>query len=265
MAEYNLPPKTTVSWQKRIKAVFIALAVVALYLWTFLGIDIEWGRAIERISENFGVVIPKLFNPDWAVTREVTAKIMETIFIAFAGTLMASILAVPLGFLAAKNMTHPVIALIGKWLLSANRSFPELILAILFVAAIGPNAFAGVLAIAIHSTGMLGKLYSEVLESIDMQVVEAMEANGANKIQILFHGVLPQVIPEFLSYAIYRFEIDIRASSVLGIVGAGGIGTMIIFASMNRNWNEMGLILLAIIIVVTIIDTLSAKIRQKIV
>src|SRR5699024_5328982 len=123
----------------------------------------------------------------------------------------------------------------------------------------------GVLAIAIHSTGMLGKLYSEVLESIDMQVVEAMEANGANKIQILFHGVLPQVIPEFLSYAIYRFEIDIRASSVLGIVGAGGIGTMILFASRNRNWNEMGLILLAIIIVVTIIDTLSAKIRQKIV
>src|SRR5699024_9881321 len=235
------------------------------YLWTFLGIDIEWGRAIERISENFGVVIPKLFNPDWAVTREVTAKIMETIFIAFAGTLMASILAVPLGFLAAKNMTHPVIALIGKWLLSANRSFPELILAILFVAAIGPNAFAGVLAIAIHSTGMLGKLYSEVLESIDMQVVEAMEANGANKIQILFHGVLPQVMPQFLSYAVYRRELGLRASCVLGMLGARGSPTMPISPAMNPNWNGMCLTLVAIIIVLTLMDTLSAKIRQKIV
>src|SRR5699024_682237 len=98
-----------------------------------------------------------------------------------------------------------------------------------------------------------------------MQVVEAMEANGANKIQILFHGVLPQVIPEFLSYAIYRFEVDIRGSSFLRILGASVSSTMIIFASMNRNWNEIGLILLANINVVTIIDTLSVKIRQKIV
>ncbi|WP_197046660.1 PhnE/PtxC family ABC transporter permease [Oceanobacillus salinisoli] len=138
-------------------------------------------------------------------------------------------------------------------------------MAILFVVAVGPNAFAGVLAIAIGSTGMLGKMFSEIIESIDMQVVEAMQANGANRIQILFYAVMPQIIPEFLSYAIYRFEVDIRASSILGIVGAGGIGTIIIFASNNRNWNEMGTILLAIIIVVTIIDFASARIRRKIV
>src|SRR5699024_7913131 len=161
MAEYNLPPKTTVSWQKRIKAVFIALAVVALYLWTFLGIDIECGRAIERISENFGVVIPKLFNPVCAVTREVTAKIMETIFIAFAVTLLASILAVLLGFLADTNMPLPLIALFCRWLLSSNLPSPKLILPLLFVSAIGPTFFAGVLAIAIHSTSMPAKLYSE--------------------------------------------------------------------------------------------------------
>ncbi len=112
---------------------------------------------------------------------------------------------------------------------------------------------------------MLGKMFSEIIESIDMQVVEAMQANGANRIQILFYAVMPQIIPEFLSYAIYRFEVDIRASSILGIVGAGGIGTIIIFASNNRNWNEMGTILLAIIIVVTIIDFASARIRRKIV
>ncbi|HLR14337.1 MAG TPA: phosphonate ABC transporter, permease protein PhnE [Bacillota bacterium] len=260
-----LPPKPKKSLYKKIKYTLITLAVIGIYVWTFLGIDINWGRAIERVINNFGNIIPKLFSPDWAASGEVASMMMETIFIAFAGTLMASILAVPLGFIAAKNVTNRFVGTLGKWVLSANRSFPELILAILFIVAVGPNAFAGVLAIAIHSTGMLGKLYAEVIESIDMDIIEAMESSGANKIQILFFGVIPQVIPEFLSYAIYRFEIDIRASSVLGIVGAGGIGTMIIFASMNRNWNEMGLILLAIIIVVTIIDMISSRIRRKLV
>lgn len=266
MESYSLPPKKSQSGYKKFKKLFLTLALIAVYIWTFLGIDIDWARAVERSISNFGVIIPRLFNPDWSVTGEVTLKIIETVFIAFAGSFMAAILAIPLGFLAAKNMSGmKVLSNIGKWILSAVRAFPDIILAILFVVAVGPNAFAGVLAIAIGSTGMLGKLYSEVIESIDMKVVEAMEANGANKVQMLFYGVIPQIIPEFLSYAIYRFEIDVRASSILGIVGAGGIGTMIIFAANNRNWSEMGLILLAIIIVVTIIDFISARIRRKIV
>ncbi|WP_430788682.1 phosphonate ABC transporter, permease protein PhnE [Virgibacillus flavescens] len=266
MKTFSLPPKPPKSGLNKIKKVFITIALIALYIWTFLGIDIDWGRAIERSISNFSVIIPKLFSPDWSATGEVTLKIIETVLIAFAGSFMAAVLAVPLGFLAAKNMSRiNFLSSIGKWILSAVRAFPDIILAILFVVAVGPNAFAGVLAIAIGSTGMLGKLYSEVVESIDMKVVEAMEANGANKVQMLFYGVIPQIIPEFLSYAIYRFEIDVRASSILGIVGAGGIGTMIIFAANNRNWSEMGLILLAIIIVVTIIDFISARIRRKIV
>ncbi|CDO04102.1 phosphate-import permease protein PhnE [Oceanobacillus picturae] len=266
METYTLPPKPERSLFKKIKTILIAAIIVAIYVWTFLGIDIDWARAIARIQDNFARVIPNLFSPDWSATAEVSLSILETVLIAFAGSLMAAILAIPLGFLAAHNMTRSrILTTIGKWILSAVRAFPDIILAILFVVAVGPNAFAGVLAIAIGSTGMLGKLYSEVIESIDMKVVEAMEANGANKIQILFYAVIPQIIPEFLSYAIYRFEVDIRASSILGIVGAGGIGTMIIFAANNRNWNEMGLILLAIIIVVTIIDFISARIRRKIV
>lgn len=238
--------------------------MITIYIWTFLGIEIDWGRAFEWMLSNFDRVIPKLFSPGWSATGEIALKIWETVFIAFAGSLMAAILAIPLGFLAAKNMTgSKILATIGKWILSAVRVFPDIIFAILFVVAVGSNTFAGVLAIAIGSTGMLGKLYSEVIESIDMKVIEATEANGANKIQILFYGVIPQIIPKFLSYAIYRFEVDIRASAILGI--AGKIGTMIIFASSNRNWNEMGLILLAIIIVVTIIDFISARIRRKIV
>ncbi|WP_047985415.1 phosphonate ABC transporter, permease protein PhnE [Ornithinibacillus californiensis] len=266
MENLQLPPKQDKSLLKKVRAIIITLLVVALYVWTFTSIDVDWGRAIERAINNFHRVIPRLLSPDWSAAGEVGAKMLETVFIAFAGSLMAAVIAVPLSFLAATNMMGgKIVSTIGKWILSAIRAFPDLILAILFVVAVGPNAFAGVLAIAIGSTGMLGKMFSEIIESIDMEVVQAMEASGANKIQILFYGVIPQITPEFLSYAIYRFEVDIRASSILGIVGAGGIGTMIIFASSNRNWNEMGMILLSIIIVVTVIDFASARIRRKIV
>lgn len=265
MEHYSLPPKPKNSLYKKAKVIIITILIIALYVWTFTSINIDWGRAIERAANNFQRVIPRLFSPDWTVTGEVAMTMLETVFIAFAGSLMAAILAVPLAFISASNMIGKYFSVIGKWILSAVRAFPDLILAILFVVAVGPNAFAGVLAIAIGSTGMLGKMFSEIIESIDMEIVEAMQASGANRIQILFYGVFPQIIPEFLSYAIYRFEVDIRASSILGIVGAGGIGTMVIFASNNRNWNEMGTILLSIIIVVTIIDFASARIRRKIV
>lgn len=266
MAAFQLPPKPKNSVYKNTKRLIITIAIIALYIWTFLGINIDFGKALRQMFENFGNVIWGLFQPNWAASGDVALSMLDTIAIAFAGSLMAAILSVPLAFLAANNMMGGRIgSAIGKWILSAVRAFPDIILAILFVVAVGPNAFAGVLAIAIGSTGMLGKMFSEIIESIDMEVVHAMEANGANKIQILFYAVMPQIIPEFLSYAIYRFEVDIRASSILGIVGAGGIGTMIFFASSNRDWNQMGTILLGIIIVVTVIDFASARIRRKIV
>lgn len=266
MEKYSLPPKPEKSALKKLRNIGITILVIALYVWTFTSINIDWARAAERAIDNFSRVVPRLFSPDWSATGKVMESMFETVLIAFAGSLMAAVLSIPLAFLAAHNMMGGrIFSSIGKWILSAVRAFPDIILAILFVVAVGPNAFAGVLAIAIGSTGMLGKMFSEIIESIDMKVIEAMEASGANKIQILFYGVMPQVIPEFLSYAIYRFEVDIRASSILGIVGAGGIGTMIVFASSNRDWNTMGTILLAIIIVVTIIDFASSRIRSKII
>ncbi|GEN45667.1 phosphonate ABC transporter, permease protein PhnE [Alkalibacillus haloalkaliphilus] len=262
----QLPPKKPRSTKQIIRNIAIVIAVLALYVWTFVSINIDFGRVVERFTSNFDRVVPQLFSPNWDRAPEVIEMMIETIFIAYVGSLAAAIIAVPLGFLAAFNMTNSrILATFGKWILSGVRAFPEIILAILFVVAVGPTPFAGILAIAIGSTGMLGKLYAEVLESIDMNVVEAMQANGANKIQIMFHGVIPQVIPEFLSYAIYRFEIDVRASTILGYVGAGGIGTMIFFAQSGRNWNDMGMILLVIIIVVTVIDYASTYIRKRIV
>jgi phosphonate transport system permease protein len=195
---------------------------------------------------------------------DIIGYMVETLAIAYAGTLIAAFLAVPFGFFAARNMSGRMSS-IGKFTLNAIRAFPEIMLAIIFVAAVGMGPQAGVLAIGIHSIGMLGKLYSEVIESIDMSVVEALKASGANKVQTIWHGVIPQIIPEFSSYAIYRFEIDVRASTVLGIVGAGGIGAPLLLASQQRNWELVGMILIVIILVVTVIDFVSSYIRNRIV
>lgn len=263
---YELPPKKPKSSIKTVRNIVILLAILALYIWTFTSIDIDFSRVWERFLANYDRVIPKLFSPNWDMAGEVIDSMIETIFIAYVGSLAAAIIAVPLGFLAAKNMTGSrILSTLGVWILGAVRAFPEIILAILFIVAVGPTPFAGILAIAIGSTGMLGKLYAESLEAIDMNVVEAMQANGANRIQVMFHGIIPQVIPEFLSYAIYRFEIDVRASTVLGYVGAGGIGTLIYFAQSSREWADMGMILFVIIVVVTIIDYASSYIRKRIV
>ncbi|GAE26316.1 phosphonate ABC transporter permease protein PhnE1 [Halalkalibacter wakoensis JCM 9140] len=262
-----MPPKKKRSVSKIIRNIVIALALIALYVWTFATIDVRWDRVFsERTIENFGRVIPQLFSPDWGAFQNVMGLMWQTLQMAYTGTLLAAVLAIPFGFFAASNMVK------SKWLnnlskgfLNGIRAFPELVLALMFVAAVGPRPFAGVLAIAIGSIGMLGKLYSEVIESIDMHVIESLQANGANKMQVLFYGVIPQIIPEFLSYAIYRFEIDVRASTILGIIGAGGIGTLITISISNRKWDEVGMILLVIIVVVTIIDYLSAAIRKRIV
>ncbi|GAA0383145.1 phosphonate ABC transporter, permease protein PhnE [Bacillus horti] len=205
------------------------------------------------------------------LTESITSRVpdyigymIETLAIAYAGTLIGAILAIPFGFLAARNMVGKK-AQIGKSISNAVRAFPEIMFAIIFVMSVGMGPYAGVLAIGINSIGMLSKLYSEVIESIDMSVVEALKASGANKIQTIWYGVIPQIIPEFSSYAIYRFEIDVRSATVLGIVGAGGIGAPLILAANQRNWEAVGMMLIIIIVVVTLIDYLSAFIRRRIV
>lgn len=266
--EYTLPPKPQKKLRIRIRNWAIAVALVIIYVWTFtkIGRAIEWNSLFSTMVDNFSRVIPKLLQPDLSTFGKIMEKMMETLFIAYAGTLIAAVLAVPFSFLAAKNMvSNRYLTTIVKWVLDAIRAFPELILALIFVASIGPGAFAGVLAIGISAIGMLGKLYSEVIEGIDMSVIETMQASGANRLQILFYAVLPQVIPEFMSYFLYRFEVDIRASTILGIIGAGGIGTMIVISVANRNWNEVGAILLVIIVTVTIIDYISGAIRKRLV
>jgi phosphonate transport system permease protein len=150
-------------------------------------------------------------------------------------------------------------------MLSLIRTVPEIVMAILFIKAVGPGAFAGVLALGLHSIGMLGKLYSEAIENLEPGPAEALTASGATRLQVLWFGVIPQVLPEFFSFTLYRFEINVRSAAILGIIGAGGIGTPLIFALEARSWPRVAIILYGIIVMVTIIDWISGYVRRKLV
>ncbi|MCM3768599.1 phosphonate ABC transporter, permease protein PhnE [Neobacillus niacini] len=247
----------------------IYLALALIYIWAFSGMN------LPEIKPTAGQITKSIFNgmfhPDWDYVSDPGGEdllhgLLDTLAIAALGTFISAVLCVPFAFWAAANMSKGKAASgTGKFVLSFIRTFPELVMAIMFIKAVGPGSFAGVLALGLHSIGMLGKLFSEEVENMDLGPTEALMATGANRFQILWFAVIPQVITGFLSYTLYRFEINVRSAAVLGVIGAGGIGTPLIFALTSRDWNRVGIILLGIIVMVTVIDLISGYLRRKIV
>jgi len=241
--------------------------VIILFLWSLFSIQMNGIK--ETSWDVTKSIFSGIFHPDFAFVydgsgEDLLGLLLLTIGIGFLGTMISIVGAIPLAFLSAANMwKYPIFAKIGKFFLTVIRVFPEMVLAIIFVKMVGPGAFAGVLAIGFHSIGMLGKLYAEAIEKIDKGPVEAMQAVGANWWQILFYAYLPQIIPAFLSLGLNRFEISVRSATILGVVGAGGIGTPMLFAIAARGWNRVGIILLGIMVTITLIDWLSGLLRKK--
>ncbi len=167
-----------------------------------------------------------------------------TIGIAFLGTMIATILAIPLTLLSAVNLwkAHPLVTKIGKFVCNVLRAFPELVFAIIFVKVVGPGPFAGVMAIGVHQIGMLGKLFTEEMEAMDERLTEEMEAVGANFWQTIFFVRVPYLLPIYSSLALNHFEIAVRSAATLGLVGAGGIGAPLIFAIQTRSWSKVSII-----------------------
>lgn len=263
-----LTPKRTTG--QRISLYVSILIIVALYWWSGTGMNMDWEKFFNSIPQ-VKLIFKGIFHPEVPFFTEpedgVIPSMLQTLEIAILGTSIASLLAVPFGFLAARNLykKHKWISWIFKRVLNIIRTLPELIIAIIFIVAVGPGSFAGVLALGFHSIGMVGKLYSEAIENMDEGPIESMTACGASRLQTLWFAVLPQVLPEFFSYALYKFEIDVRAASVLGMVGAGGIGIPLLFALQSHAWNRVGAILVGIIVAVIIIDYISGTIRKKLV
>lgn len=257
------------SWQK-IQPWMIGAVVIAIFAWGFSGVPINGIKSTA--GQVLGSIVNGLIHPDWSYVysgdgEDLLTALLETLAIAFLGTFISAVLAVPLAFWAAKTKKNFFSAksASGKLLLTVIRVFPELVLAIMFTKAVGPGAYAGVLALGFHSVGMMGKLFAEAIENIDRGPNEAIAAAGGSSLDGLSMATFPAVLPEFMNYTLYRFEISVRSASILGIVGAGGVGAPLIFALSTRSWPRVGIILIGIVVMVTVIDFISGQIRKRLV
>lgn len=207
-----------------------------------------------------------LASPNFQLLPEALAEIVETVFIAFIATTLATPIAFLLAFVCAKNiMSHPAafaVYAVLRTILNFTRSMEPLIWAIIFSVWVGIGAFAGMLALWIHSVASLAKQYSEILESADPGPIDGIRATGANPVQVVWFGILPQVILPYLAFTIYRWDINVRMATIIGLVGGGGIGTMLIKYQGQAMWPEVGCIVLVIAVVVWGLDTLSAQVRE---
>ncbi|USS91632.1 phosphonate ABC transporter, permease protein PhnE [Fructobacillus americanaquae] len=255
------------SWQK-IQPWVIGALVIAIFAWGFSGVPINGIKSTA--GQVLGSIVNGIIHPDWSYVysgdgEDLLTALLETLAIAFLGTFISAVLAVPLAFWAAKTKKNFFSAksASGKLLLTVIRVFPELVLAIMFTKAVGPGAYAGVLALGFHSVGMMGKLFAEAIENIDRGPNEAIAAAGGSSLDGLSMATFPAVLPEFMNYTLYRFEISVRSASILGIVGAGGVGAPLIFALSTRSWPRVGIILIGIVVMVTVIDFISGQIRKR--
>jgi len=245
---------------------FLLAGVIIIY--SAIGLDYS---GLSTFSPAMGAeVVRGLLKPDWSFLydgsgEDLVSLLLLTLGIAFLGTAIATVLAIPITLFSAANLwqSHPWVAKIGKFVCNILRAFPELVYAIIFVKVVGPGPFAGVMAIGVHQIGMLGKLYTEQMENMDEGAVEAIRAVGGNSCQTLFFARVPQLMPIYSSMSLNHFEIAVRSASTLGLVGAGGIGAPLIFAIQARNWGKVSVILIGVVVTVFILDTLAGIIRKK--
>jgi phosphonate transport system permease protein len=246
---------------RKLGASVLALAVVAGASAVVGLLDLDTlANGVPAIVTLFGESLP----PDFSNARGWIAPLFDTLAMSIAGTAVAVSLSLPVAFLAARNTsTHPALFALARTLLNALRSVPELIMGIVFVAAVGFGALPGVLALGLHSVGMVGKFFAEAIEHVDEGPVEAARATGATGTQVLAHAVLPQVLPQFADISIYRWEYNFRASTVMGMVGAGGIGFELVGSLRIMQYREVTAILLVILTMVTLVDGLSGRLRRR--
>ncbi len=281
-----MAPVATTARPGRAWTLWVGGGFVALLVWSADATRMDLaslgsGEALRQIT----LYVAKLFPPDLsrATLREAGLGAVETFAISLIGSLFAVMLALPLALLATRTLLYRGILFearppglgvragrlalygVGKGTLNLLRTIPEIVWALIFVFMVGLGPFPGVLALGVHTGGVLGKLFGEVLEDVDAAPLEALQATGASRFTILVYGVLPQALPQFVSYALYRWEVNIRAAAMMGFVGAGGLGQRIYVAISLFYERELMTLILAIYLIVTLVDALSAYLRARLV
>lgn len=235
--------------------------VVAVLWWAAEGSDLS---VTELVKGGPWIVdfLSRMLPPNWAFAENLVTPALETIQIALWGTLLGIVMAVPVCFLAARNISPSIFMFhVTRQILNIARGINEIILALIFVAAVGLGPFAGVIALAIHGAGMLGKFFAESIEEIDQGPIEALRATGAGPIQVIIYGVFPQVITAWIAVSLYRFETNLRQATVLGMVGAGGIGFELVGSMKLFQYQDTAMCILVIIVMVMAADYASNKMR----
>jgi phosphonate transport system permease protein len=238
-------------------------AVLAALLFGHLGF-FNWtmiGTGLGRLAGIVGFMLPPGGFDDLG---QLLYAVLQTLAMAFAGSVLANIIAVPIGFLAARNVVRSaVLHFLLRRVLDAIRGVDVLIWALIFISVVGLGPFAGILAIIVSDTGALAKLYAEAIEAVDRRQREAVQATGASRLQVIRYGIVPQVLPLILSNAIYFFESNTRNATVLGVVGAGGIGLALFDRIGVDDWHSASLVILLILLTVYSIDTLTGGLRRR--
>jgi phosphonate transport system permease protein len=220
---------------------------------------------LVRDAGNMATYAADFFPPKFGEWRFYLQEMVVTLQIALWGTALAVLFAVPLGLLSSANITPWWIHQPVRRLMDAARAINEMVFAMLFIVAVGLGPFAGVLALFVHTTGILAKLFSEAVEAIDMQPVEGIRATGAHALEEIAYGIIPQVLPLWISYSLYRFESNVRSATVLGMVGAGGIGVILWEIIRGFQYAQTCAVMIIIIVTVTVLDVISARIRKSII
>ncbi len=260
-------------WSRRTRAADFAVwaawlvaAMIFVYCWQLISDKTIWAFVIDATAQ-FGDLAVRMVPPDWGFIRALGPPLWDTINIATLGTAIAIVLAVPVAYCAARNTTPSVafVRPVALFIIVASRSINALIWALMLVTIIGPGVLAGILAIGLRSIGFCAKLLYEAIEEIDEGQVEAVRATGASGAQVTAYGVVPQVMPAFAGISVFRWDINIRESTVLGLVGAGGIGLPLNASITTLAWTRVSLILLVIIATVAVSEWVSAKVRHAII
>ncbi|PPF45980.1 phosphonate ABC transporter, permease protein PhnE [Pseudoclavibacter sp. AY1F1] len=239
----------------------IPVAVIVL-LWSFAGAEFNFAKLGDG-AINMGEFLSRLFPPDFSKFGTIFSLLIETLQMAIVGTVLGAVLSLFMAFAASSNIAPKWMYYPARWVMNIIRSVPDLVFALMFVSAVGLGPFAGILAMTLGSIGSIGKVYAEAMESVDRGPMSAMQAVGASRRQLIQYGVLPQAAPLLVSYTLLLFEGNVRGATILGLVGAGGIGLELTTAMKMYDYGHLSAIIICIIVLVTLIDQGSALIRKR--
>lgn len=258
--------RRTTSCQLGIWAGWLALIALTVFCWQEMNRNTMW-VFVQDAPQQAGDILARAWPPAWSYLDRLWVPLWDTLNIATLGTLLGTIMAVPVAFMAARNTTPSLMFLrpAALFIIVASRSINSLIWALLLVAIIGPGLLAGILSIALRSIGFVGKLLYETIEEIDHKQVEAVSATGASSLQVMDYAVVPQVLPAFAGMTVFRWDINIRESTILGLVGAGGIGVQLESSLARLAWSEITVIFVVILATVIVSEWVSAKVRKTII